>query len=75
MTLEEIETLFNTKDLSKTIQVYFTKELGLQPLYIASDVVDFISIDNGFLKIHDTYKKCWHCYNVKCVLHYHIPDG
>lgn len=75
MTMEEIEKKLGLKDHQKTIQVYFSKKLGLHPLYITTDVVDFISIDNGFLKIHDTFEQCWHCYNIKCVQHYHIPDS
>ena len=74
MTIEKIDKWPGPKDPTKTIQVYFNKELGLHPLYVMPDIVDFFSIDNGFLKIHETGEQCWHCYNAKCVLHYHIPD-
>lgn len=59
----------------KTIQVYFTKESGLHNLNITSDIVNHILIEDGFLKIHDVAEECWHCYNVNCVSHYHVPDG
>lgn len=75
MTLEEVEANLFTKDLNKTVQVYFTKESGLHNLNLTSDTVDLIMVDNGFLKIHDTTENCWHCYNEKIVLHYHVPDG
>lgn len=75
MTIEEIETKLGLKDHDKTIQVYFTKESGLHNLNITSDNVDYIVIKDGFLKIHDKVEPCWHCYNVNCVQHYHVPDG
>lgn len=69
------ETYDAGKNYQKTIQVYFTKESGLHNLNITSDIVNQIMIEDGFLKIHDVTEGCWHCYNVNCVLHYHVPDG
>ncbi len=59
-------------DIINNIQVYFTKESALRDINVNSEMFDEISIEDGFLKIHDKHENCWHNYNLKYVIHFHV---
>lgn len=62
------------KEMIDRVQVYFTKGSGLYDINVKRETVDKVALKDGFLQIHDSYEKCWHCYNLNYVKHYHIPD-
>lgn len=65
---------------NRYVEVYFkdeTHDLKLRAehdLKLRAEHVYSVEIEDGFLKIFDSYDKILHCFNINNVSHYHVPD-
>lgn len=65
----------NIELLTDRIQISFSDDSPCHDINVKADSVDKMIIENGFLKVHDVTDKCWHCYNINEISHFHYPDN
>ena len=57
---------------SRYVEVYFKNEI--HDLKLNAEYVYSVEIEDGYLKIFDSYDNILHCYNINNVSHFHVPD-
>ena len=57
---------------TRYVEVYFKDET--HDLKLNAEHIWSVEIEDGFLKIFDTYDKNLHCYDINNVSHFHVPD-
>lgn len=64
----------NAPKFTKMLQICFSKDSSCHTVNIEADFIDKIDVLDGFLRVHDTLERCWHCYNLNEISHFHYPD-